>query len=175
LALLTGVAGAQSLGAIARKQREQKKKPATTSRVFTNDDLTTPTDYNNGAASTGAAATEKSAESPDAKAADTKAATPEDKAKLIAEWRAKIDDQKKAATLLERELDVLQREYKMRIAVYYADAGARLRNQGQWAQEDAKYQADIAAKQKDAVAARQKVDELREQARKAGVPSGQIE
>jgi hypothetical protein len=87
------------------------------------------------------------------------------------QWEDKISTQKDAVNLDSRELDVLQREYQLRAAAFYADAGNRLRNQAAWDQEDAKYKEQIADKQKTLDEAKQKLDDLQEQARKAGMPS----
>ena len=70
-----------------------------------------------------------------------------------------------------KELDLLQREYRLRAAAFYGDAGVRLRNSTEWDKENAQYQQQIADKQKEVEAAKQKIDDLQEQARKAGVPS----
>lgn len=170
--LLTGtVAAAQSLGDIARKQRQQKKPAA--ARVVTNDDLATATTFNNGAASTGIE--EKPADAADKKATDSTLPSPEEKARLAAEWRAKLDEQRNAVALLEREVDVFQREYKLRVTAYYADAGYRFRDQRTWGEQDRKYQDEIAAKQKNLADARQKLEDMQEQARKAGTPTAQID
>jgi hypothetical protein len=69
--------------------------------------------------------------------------------------------------LLSRELDVLQREYRLRAAAFYADAGNRLRDAGAWDKEDAQYKQQIAAKQKAVDDAKKQLDDLQEQARKA--------
>jgi hypothetical protein len=73
--------------------------------------------------------------------------------------------------MLTREVDVTQREYRLRAAAFYADAGNRLRNQGSWDKEDAQYKQDLAKKQKALDDAKKAVDDLKEKARKAGVPS----
>jgi len=91
--------------------------------------------------------------------------------KTYKEWQQKIADQRKQIDLLSRELDVMQREYRLRAAAFYADAGNRLRNQADWDKEDAAYKQKIAEKQKAVDAAKQHLDDLQEQARKAGVPS----
>lgn len=172
MVLTTTVAAAQSLGDVARRQRQQKKPAAT--RVYTNDDLPTNAPINIGASPAGEdtkAAETKAAERTDAAAP----AVPEDKDKLAAAWRAKFDEQNKAIGLLERELDVLQREYRQRAAAVYGDAGNRLRDDRKWADDDRKYQADIADKQKQLADARQKLDDLREEARKAGLPGAVAE
>jgi hypothetical protein len=72
---------------------------------------------------------------------------------------------------LSRELDVLQREYQIRAAAMYADAGNRLRNQADWDKQDTQYKQQIADKQKAVDEAKQKLEELQENARKAGAPT----
>ena len=167
---LAATTSAQSLGEVARKSRTQKKPAAT--RVYTNDDLSTATTFNNGAAS-GPTATEPEADA-EAKPAE-KSTAPADKEKALADWRAKFDEQKKAISLLERELDVAQREHQQRVAAFYADAGNQLRNQSAWAEQDRKLQAEITAKQQALATGRQKLEELKEAARKAGMPSSAAE
>jgi hypothetical protein len=184
----------QSLGDYARQVRkdpEVKSKP----KVFDNDNLpkddklsvvgqvtppasdAKPEDSDKTAASGEA----KPAASGDAKpAAEPKApekATPEVKgdeeaAKQAAwkQWGDKITSQQSQIDLSARELDVLQREYQMRAAAMYADAGNRLRNSGDWDKQDAQYKQQIADKQKSLDDAKQKLDDMKEDARKAGVP-----
>ncbi|MBV9481540.1 MAG: hypothetical protein JO249_12435 [Acidobacteria bacterium] len=86
------------------------------------------------------------------------------------EWRKKIADQKDTVALLQRESDVLQREYRLRAAAMYADVGNRLRNATQWDKQDRDYKDKLAAKQKDLDRAKQQLSDMQEQARKAGVP-----
>ena len=92
-----------------------------------------------------------------------------DDRKKVDEWQKKIADQKSALELLQRELDVLQREYRLRAAAMYADAGNRLRNSAQWDKDEKQYKSQIDAKQKAVDAAKQQLEDTREQARKAGV------
>ncbi len=167
MAVIATVAMAQSLGDVARKQRQEKKPPA--ARVYTNDDLPTNAPINVGSS--------PAAEKSDSKVAEKTATpgSPEEIAKLSASWRAKLDEQKKAIAMLERELDVTQREYRQRVAEFYWDAGTRLRDDRKWADNERKYQADLADKQKQVADARQKLDDMREEARKAGVPSSATE
>jgi len=108
------------------------------------------------------------------------AATPEksDAAKKQAEWQQwkdRIVAQKDSIDLAQRELDVTEREYKLRAAAMYADVGNRLRNETQWDKEDADYKAQIEAKKKAVADGSQKLEELQEQARKAGVPASMRE
>jgi len=97
----------------------------------------------------------------------------EDAAKQAAwkQWGDKITGQKDQIDLMTRELDVAQREYQIRAAAMYADAGNRLRNQSNWDQQDAQYKQQIADKQKALDDAKQKLEDMQEDARKAGVPA----
>jgi len=65
---------------------------------------------------------------------------------------------------------VAQREYRLRAAAFYADAGARLRNQGSWDKEDAQYKQQLAQKQKAVDDAKKALDDMKELGRKSGVP-----
>jgi hypothetical protein len=99
---------------------------------------------------------------------------PEDEATKQAaakQWGDKIASQKEQIDLLARELDVTQREYQIRAAAMYADAGNRMRNSADWDKQDTKYKQDMADKQKALEEAKQKQDDLQEEARKAGVPA----
>jgi Tfp pilus assembly protein PilN len=87
------------------------------------------------------------------------------------QWGDKIKSQQETIDLLTRELDVVQREYQIRAAAMYADVGNRLRNSADWDKQDAQYKQQIADKQKALDDAKQKLEDLREEARKAGVPS----
>jgi hypothetical protein len=99
---------------------------------------------------------------------------PEDEATKQAaakQWADKITAQKNQIDLTARELDVLQREYQIRAAAMYADAGNRMRNSADWDKQDAQYKQQIADKQKALDEAKQKLDDLQEEARKAGAPA----
>ncbi len=87
------------------------------------------------------------------------------------QWADKLEAQQKQIDLLQRELDVTQKEYQLRAAAMYADAGNRLRNATDWDKQDSQYKQQIADKQKAVDDAKQRLDELQEEARKAGVPS----
>jgi hypothetical protein len=91
------------------------------------------------------------------------------------QWGDKLDAQKQQISLLTRELDVLQREYQLRAAAMYADAGNRMRNRGDWDKQDAQYKQQIADKQTTLDEAKQKLDDMQEEARKAGVSSSVLE
>ena len=87
------------------------------------------------------------------------------------QWTDKLADQQSQIDLLTRELDVANKEYQLKAAAMYADAGNRLRNSADWDKQDAQYKQTIADKQKALDDAKQKLDDLQEEARKAGVPS----
>ncbi|MFZ0758476.1 MAG: hypothetical protein WAM69_00890 [Candidatus Sulfotelmatobacter sp.] len=160
-----------SLGDYARKLR---KEPVTTTKtkpkVFDNDNL--PTDDKISVVGEQPVANAGSAPA-------AAAASPEDdQAKKQAawkDWQDKLKGQKDQIDLASRELDVLQREYQLRAAAMYGDVGNRLRNSAQWDKEDADYKQKIADKQKAVDDAKQKLEDLQEEARKAGVPAAMRE
>ena len=185
----------QSLGDYARQVRkdpEVKSKP----KVFDNDNL--PKDdklsvvgqitppASDKASDAKPEESDKTAASGEAKSAESKPAaepkapekaTPEVKGDEEAarqaawkQWGDRITSQQSQIDLANRELDVLQREYQIRAAAMYADAGNRLRNSGDWDKQDAQYKQQIADKQKSLDDAKQKLDDMKEDARKAGVP-----
>jgi predicted RNase H-like nuclease (RuvC/YqgF family) len=164
-------AQSQSLGDYARAVRKEKRPLA--KKVYTNDNLPTTASISV-VGPPAASAEEKAAAKPQEekeKQAQKESTTAEKQAPQDEQgWRDQISAQKKKISDLEHDLDLLQREYKLRIANYYADAGTQLRDQARWADEDAKYRADIAEKQKQVEAAKAQLQDLKEQARKAGMP-----
>jgi len=193
--MLVTLAGAQSqsLGDYARAARKDKDKKQPVAKQFDNDNLPKtdklsivgnalpqPTEEakesapQEGDHAKAAAQTEKGAQTDKSAETAPKDATAE-REKTYKEWQQKIADQRKQIDLLSRELDVMQREYRLRAAAFYADAGNRLRNQADWDKEDAAYKQKIAEKQKAVDAAKQHLDDLQEQARKTGVPAAMRE
>jgi hypothetical protein len=177
-----------SLGDYARKVHKDpavKAKP----KVFDNDNL--PKEDKLSIVGQPVATTEadNTAAEPNSKAApsgenkentETKPATsPEDEhARKQLEWKTwqdKLSAQRNAIDLASRELDVLQKEYQLRAAAMYADVGNRLRNSTQWDKQEAEYKQKIADKQKAVDDAKQKLDDMEEEARKAGVPAAMRE
>jgi hypothetical protein len=179
--LLTSFAGAQRtdppLGDYARKVRKDPDAAKAKPKVFDNDNLPTE-DKLSVVGQPVAAAAAPADEKAKAKEKDAAAKTDDDPAKRQAEWKEwqdKIATQKSSIDLAARELDVLQREYQLRAAAMYADAGNRIRNSAEWDKQDADYKAKIADKQKAVDDAKQKLDSMKEEARKAGVPSGMLD
>jgi hypothetical protein len=184
-ALLITVSAAQSAGApsgtsdslgdYARALR--KDKPAAqTPRAFDNDNLPTGDQLSVvGPAATAASDAETApTTTPDANAATPSASnkppvTAQELQQLNDDWKGKFSAQQDQINLLNRELTVAQKESQLRAAAMYADAGNRLRDSAEWDKQDAQYKADIAEKQKALDDAKQKLDDMQEQARKAGV------
>jgi hypothetical protein len=174
------VSSGESLGDYARTARKDKKP--NTAKHYDNDNLpvndklsivgatpATPEASPTPAAVPADGTQPAAAPAPDA---DKKPGTSmQDRQKANDQWKQKISAQKDHIDLLSRELDVAEREYRLRAAAFYADAGNRLRNSGAWDKEDANYKDQIAQKKKAVDDARQQLDDMQEQARKAGVPS----
>ena len=165
LMLMSGIVIAQDLGAVARQQREQKKPTA--KRVYTNDDIGSQP----APAPEPAATDPKPGATTDAKADSTKPKTPpaEDKAKAEAALQAKVDAQKAEIATLTRELNLADRENRLRIANYYADAGNSLRDPKKFQDEQRAKQDEIAGKKKAIDDAKTKLADLIEQGRKQGL------
>jgi hypothetical protein len=169
-----GLAAAQSqntsLGDYARSVRKNKPAANTASPHYDNDNLPTnsalsvvgPASSQSGAATTPAKADAASAAVP----ADPKAA---DKQKANENLQKKIDAEKAKLDSLNHDLDLAQREYRMRAAVFYSDAGNRLRDAADWDKQDAQYKSDMESKQKAIDAAKEQLTQLQEDAHKPGI------
>jgi hypothetical protein len=196
----SGTPSGSSLGDYARQVRKDPGAPQK-KKVFDNDNLpvddklsivgptaaTTPSsDTSSEAKPADSAAAAAAPASSDAKpgtnaqtqlkivpkTADEEAAAKDsDKQAAMKQWADKLASQKDQIDLMARELDVLQREYQIRAAAMYADAGNRMRNSGDWDKQDTQYKQQIADKQKAIEEAKQKLDDMQEGARKAGVPA----
>ncbi len=164
--LLLGVslASAQSLGDVARSAR--KGKPQTASaKHYDNDNLPTDDKLSVVGPATASNATPATAPAP---AADPKAVATE-RQQAADDMKSKIDEQKKTVDSLNHELDLTQREYRLRAVAQYSDAGNRLRNSAQWDKDEADFKKQLADKQKAVDDAKHDLENLQEQARKAGV------
>jgi hypothetical protein len=173
---LLGVSGAaaQSLGDYARAARKKKPEPTSSTRHYDNDNLPTnetlsvvgpppPATANAGQAAANTSST------PATKAAADPAAAAAERQKTADEWKKKLDQQKQKIDSLNHELDLDQREQHLRAAAFYGDAGTRLRDSAQYSKDEAQYKSDVEGKQKAAAAAQQELDQMQEQARKAGI------
>jgi hypothetical protein len=175
-----------SLGDAARMQRDKKGQTSPNAKVYDNENLpksgaisTTTGDYAGVAAtpsrsSSSSSSTSASASSTTAAAAgkDTKSA--EDSSKeQEAEFRTQVAEAKKNIDQLSRELDIMQREQRLRAAAFYGDAGVRARpeNQAKYLSDEKQYQETLKSKQGELDAAKQALDQVRDNIRKAGLPS----
>lgn len=180
--LLAGVAAAQSdsLADAARKHKEQQAGKPVATKVYTNDNLPStetvstvgkPIDSNAAAPADGQAA----AGDP-AAAAGKDGSKPADdsksRQKTWEDWRDKIQKQKAAVEQMQKENEDTQREYRLTTSNYMNSAQQRLYDGAAMAKEDAAYKQQMEQKQKAIEDAKQKIDDLQEEARRAGVPSG---
>jgi hypothetical protein len=172
-----------SLGDYARAVKKDKKQTA--AKQFDNDNLPRedklsvvgPAADDSGASPDNAA--QEPAAAGDAKTAANKSAmpsvtpgqTPEQRQQVYDEWKGKLSSQQSQVDELAKDLDLEQREYKLRAASFYGDAGERLRNEANWDKQDADYKKKIADDQQALDDAKQKMSDMQEDARKAGVPS----
>jgi hypothetical protein len=177
LLLASGAAMAQSqntsLGDYARGIRKNKPATNAASQHYDNDNLPT-----NGALSvvgpspspSGAPGSPAANGASAAPAASAGAAAPAaDKQKANEELQKKIDAEKAKLDSLTHDLDLEQREYRMRAAVFYSDAGNRLRDAADWDKQDAQYKSDMESKQKAIESAKEQLTQLQEDAHKAGI------
>lgn len=169
----------QSLGSYARAVR--KSKAGQSVKTFDNDNLPkadTISVVGSGPASDSQPAADAqddtqaqaAANNPNQMPKVTPGQSEEERKKVYDQWQGKISEQQGKIDGIAHELDLDQREYRLRAASFYADAGERLRNQADWDKEDADYKQKIAEKQKALDDAKQSMTDLQEQARKAGVP-----
>lgn len=183
----------QSLGDYARNVRKDKKTAPT--KTFDNDNLpmqdnlsvvgnapptadsqTTPTG-NDDAAGQGTPGQDNkdAAKAPEKLPTVEPGQSQQERQQVYDKWSQKLTQQKDKIGEINHDLDMLQREYKLRAAEMYGDAGSRLRNETAWDKTDADYKQKIDEKQKELDQAKQGMDDMEEDARKAGVPSSERE
>jgi hypothetical protein len=164
IVLAIGAASAQSLGDYARNVRKNKTEPTTATRTFDNDNLPTGGTLSvvgPAAAGDGSPAGATAVPSPDKATSDRQ--------KAADDWKAKLANQQQKVDGLNKEIEKEQADSRMRAAVAASDPASRLRNAGEWGKEDADYQNSLDQKQKALDAAREELDQMQENARKAGV------
>ena len=178
LLLLGTAAFGQSLGEVARSARKGKTHQSAANHQYDDDNLPkndhlsvvgpAPAANANGSNPTGEVSPQGQAAAQATATADKKAPA-EERQRAAEEWKNKIDDKKQKVASLSHELELTQREYRLRAVAMYSDAGNRLRNSATWDKEDADFKKQLEDKQKAVDAAKQDLDNLTEQARKAGV------
>jgi hypothetical protein len=177
-ATLACAQGEVSLGDAARKARQNQGQASPNAKVYDNDNLpksgnlsTTTGDYAGIATSAGSARSSSATGATGTAAAGKEGGSDADKKKQEDEFRQKVGEVKKNIDQLSRELDVMQREQRLRAAAYYGDAGTKLRGANQYAEDDKKYQETLQAKQTELDAAKAALEQLRDDIRKAGLSS----
>jgi len=189
LVIIFGALGlsAQTL-ADAAKQAQTDKKSTAPTHVYTNDDIAPPTEpapapekpsaTSDATATTGddtaKAGTDAAAGASDKAAGDKPADKKDSKETTAAKSDAlkdKIAALKKSIADQQHDVDIMEREHQIKVAEYYADAGTQLRTSGKWFDDEKQYQADLDAKKKAISDSKTQLDDLNEQARKAGVPT----
>jgi hypothetical protein len=168
---LLGISGAaaQSLGDAARAARKNKTEQVPANRHFDNDNLPTNDTLSVVGPAPAEARADQAAKAQPADAAAANAATTAERQKTIDDWSKKLDEQREKVNALNHELDMDQREYKLKQAALYGDAGTRMRNEGAYETDEREHRSEIESKQKELDDARSKLDEMQEQARKGGV------
>jgi predicted RNase H-like nuclease (RuvC/YqgF family) len=180
--LLAGVAAAQSdsLADAARKHKQQQSGKPVAAKVYTNDNLpATETISTVGTPASDAAAaapTDGQATADGSTPATKDGAKPADdtktRQKTWEDWRDKIQKQKAFVEQMQKENEEIDRQYKLTSGNYYNSAQQRLYDGAAMAKEDAAYKQQLEQKKKAIDDAKQKIDDLQEEARRAGVPSG---
>jgi hypothetical protein len=99
----------------------------------------------------------------------------EDRDKALDALKKKLDGQKDKIALLSRELDVLQREYQLKVAEFYSDSAARVQNPNGLVEVDDKYKSQIAEKQKALDDANNELSNMQEVGRRSGAPNSVTE
>jgi len=176
----------QPLGDYARSVRKSKAAPApAAAKVYDNDNLPAASISVVGSSGSSAEAAKSSeaqdANAPAAPASATtdkkeepqiKAGQPIDQRKeALDTWKQKLDAQNDKIKALAHELDLVQREYRVKASEFYADTARRTQNPTGFAKDDANYKQQIADKQKALDDAKAKLTDLQEEARKAGAPT----
>ena len=165
---------AQSLGDQARELRAEKT-PAPQTKVYTNDNLPTGGGITVIGSPAPAAAPAAAPAKGSTAAAAAPASSPADDSKAADKLKADVQAQKDEISRLQRELDVATREWKLQQATYYADAGNQLRDPAAFAERERKYNDETKQKQQALDEAKQKLEDMQEQARKSGLPSSATE
>jgi len=168
--LVIGVASSwaqDSLGDYARKQREKQKPAAPNTKVWTNDDIASVAPAGT---DTAQKSEEKAAKGKDAKDKKEGSAA-EQNAQAAEAFKARVAEQKAKIADIERNLEVAQREYKLRSIDWYTNAGNALLDPKKWHDQEEKYQKEIADRQKQLADERAKLDQIRDEIRKAGLSS----
>lgn len=158
----------QSLGEAARVARQKKAQSQTeqATKHYDNDNLPTTETLSVVGPEPAAPADQQTAEK---QAEASKAADAEARQQAVNDLQKKLEAQRSKIDQLAHELDLDQREYRLRAVAYYGDAGTRLRDKATWDKDEANYKSEIESKQKALDDAKAQLGEMQEEARKTGV------
>jgi len=168
LLLSAGGAFAQSLGDYAREVRKHKIQSSSAVRHYDNDNLPSGDTLSVVGPPPSADAGTATGDTAKAPAADPAAAAAE-RQKAADELKDKLAQQKEKIETLNHELDREQRELRWRATAAYLGDPSLARSAAQGDKDTAQIKSDLEAKQKAIDDARQQLDDLQEQARKAGI------
>lgn len=183
---------AQTLADVARQTRDTSRPRA--ARVITNDDISPAdsmrsTDAAKSSDSKADASKDSKADSKkdapksesgktdtsqkgEAKAESGKTPSePKNEAERLREQQELIDKfsrQLEKVSLIERDIKLSQREREQLSLIHNNDVNARVNSQSQWATSENRFQSELSDKQDKLNAARQKLEEMQEEARRAG-------
>ena len=183
----------QSLGAYARSVRKPKNGSSANAspKVYDNDNLPAEAAISVVGSSDDASSAPKPqageqakdpsanpAEPSDAKKSDSQikpGQSVEERQKALEAWKGKLDEQKEKVAGVSHELDLLEREYRLKAAEFYSNTANRVQHPYGFADEDAKYKQQIADKHKELEDAQGKLSDMQEDARKEGAPNSVTE
>ncbi len=182
------------LGQTARDSRTRSQQ--STRKVWTNDDFTSsapkPTpkpvqkqqvdpygespDTTTEPKSTEAQKTESQKKEAEPDKEKPKAEDPaETQKKLDNEWQTKIAAERAKIESSKRELDLIDREYRLKASSYYADPGNRLRDPKGWQDSEQEYRTKSAELKQQIAEGESKIADMQEEARKAGASHSAFE
>jgi predicted RNase H-like nuclease (RuvC/YqgF family) len=181
-ALVTGVMAAQeqSLADAARQHKQQKEGKPVATKVFTNDNLPSTETISTVGEPTSDATPDANAATDPAAAADASKTGPDGKPidpikeqkKTWEDWHEKIQKQKAAVEQLQKDNEEIEKQYRLTLSNYYNSANQRINDGAQITKEDTAYREQMEQKKKAIEDGKQKIDDLQEEARRAGVPAG---
>lgn len=99
----------------------------------------------------------------------------EDRDKAVAALEKKLESEKDKVALASRELDVLQREYQLKVSEFYSDTARRVQNPNGLADVESQYKEQIADKQKQLEDAKTELSNMQEEGRREGAPNSALE
>jgi hypothetical protein len=173
----------ESLGDYARAVKKTKNAPAGSdqNKVYDNDNLPTTgviSVVGSEPSSPEASTSDNNTNAPASDVNKDEKKTPEikpgqsvdDREKAFDAWKDKLKAQNEKIGALAHELDLLQREYQVKSAEFYADPANMAQHPRGFEKDNSDFKVKIADKQKDLDAAKAKLSDMQEEARRAGAP-----